>query len=54
MVPKTDSQNLFYGKTNDYDEIKNKLDRTSSLFSQANQEYKNGNVEVIIPCLPSK
>ena len=37
-----------------YDEIKNQLDRTSSLFSQVNQEYRNGNVEVIIPCPASK
>ena len=43
-IPKTDSEKLFYGKTPDYEEIKNKLDRTSSLYSQVNQEYKNGYV----------
>ena len=54
LKPKTDSDKLFYGKAEIYEEIKNKLDRTSSLYSQINPDYNNGNVEVIIPCPTSK
>ena len=45
---------LFYGKAQEYDSIKNKLDRTSSIFSGENKEYNNGNVQVFIPCPTSK
>ena len=54
LVPRNNNEKIFYGKTEDYEEIKNKLDRTSSLYSQANPNYNNGNVEVIIPCPTSK
>ena len=52
--PNTDYEKLFYGKSDNYDEIKNKLDRTNSIFSGGNKEYNNGNVQVFIPCPTSK
>ena len=54
LVPKTDTERLFYGKAQEYDSVKNKLDRTSSIFSGENKEYNNGNVQVFIPCPTSK
>ena len=52
--PKTDFEKLYYGKADNYDEIKKKLDRTNSIFSGGNKEYNNGNVQVFIPCPSSK
>ena len=55
IVPRTKSEEMFYGKDSTYDkDVKNRIDRTSSLIRNGVSEYKNGNVEVIIPCLPSK
>ncbi len=42
---------MFYGKDKEYDkDVKNKIDRTSSLIRNGVREYQNGNVEVIVPC----
>ena len=50
-MPKTQSQNKFYRKDDDYDkDIKNQINRVDSLFQQkVPLDYVNGNVEVIIP-----
>ena len=50
-MPKTSSLDIYYGKDKGYDsEVKDKIDRTSSLIRNGVTEYTNGNVEVIIPC----
>ena len=42
---------MFYGKNIDYDKnIKNKIDKSSSLVRRGVNDYTNGNVQVIIPC----
>ena len=42
---------MFYGKDSTYDkDVKNRIDRTSSLIRNGVTEYINGNVEVIVPC----
>ena len=54
MKPKSNTERLFYGKGDNYDTIKNKLDRTSSIFSGEYKDYKNGNVDVFIFAPTSK
>ena len=51
LLPKTKSQNKFYGKDSEYDdEIKGHINRVDSLYPQKGTiDYINGNVEVIIP-----
>ena len=42
---------MFYGKDIAYEkEVKNKIDRTSSLIRNGVREYSNGNVDIIVPC----
>ena len=50
-MPKTKSQNKFYGKDSEFDnDIKNQINRVDSLYQQKSPDsYFNGNVEVIIP-----
>ena len=49
-LPKDDNR-IYYGKGDEYDkDVKNKIDRTSSLIRNGVTEYTNGNVEVIVPC----
>lgn len=51
IIPRTKSEEMFYGKDKEYDkEVRNKIDRTSSLIRNGIREYHNGNVEVIVPC----
>ena len=50
-MPKTESEDKFYIKDPSFDKnIKNKINRTDSLIRQGENEYTNGNVQVIIPC----
>ena len=50
-LPRTKSEEIYYGKDSDYEkDVKNKIDRTSSLVRNGVSEYTNGNVEVILPC----
>ena len=50
-MPKTQSQNKFYRKDDDYDRnIKNQINRVDSFFHQkVPSDYDNGNVKVIFP-----
>ena len=49
-MPKDDNR-IYYGKGDEYDkDVKNKIDRTSSLIRNGITEYTNGNVEIIVPC----
>ena len=49
-MPKTASENIFYGKDNEYDKgIKDKIIRSDSLIQKGTTDYVNGNVQVIIP-----
>ena len=51
ILPRTKSEEIFYGKDSTYDkDVKNRIDRTSSLIRNGVSEYYNGNVEVIVPC----
>lgn len=51
-LPRTKSEEIYYGKDIEYDkEVKNKIDRTNSLIRNGVQEYTNGNILVIVPCL---
>ena len=51
ILPRTKSEEMFYGKDSTYDkDVKNRIDRTSSLIRNGVSEYTNGNVEVIVPC----
>ena len=53
-LPKNENQKIYYAKDGGYDkDVKNKIDRTSSLIRNGVKEYTNGNVEVIVPCLDS-
>ena len=53
-MPKNENQKIYYAKDGGYDkDVKNKIDRTSSLIRNGVKEYTNGNVEVIVPCLDS-
>ena len=51
LLPKTKSQNKFYGKDSEYDnEMRGHINRVDSLYPQKGTiDYINGNVEVIIP-----
>ena len=51
IIPRSQSESMFYGKDIAYEkEVKNKIDRTSSLIRNGVREYSNGNVDIIVPC----
>ena len=52
LKPQSQSEEIYYGKDSGYDkDVKNKIDRTSSLIRNGVREYSNGNVDVIVPCV---
>ena len=51
ISPRTPEDIMFYGKSNNYEnDIKKKIDKSSSLVRRGVNDYTNGNVQVIIPC----
>ena len=50
-VPRNQDETIYYGKDSNFDkDIHNKIHRTTSLVRNGEQGYRNGNVNVYIPC----
>ena len=50
-VPRNKDETIYYGKDSNFDkDIHRKIHRTTSLVRNGEQGYRNGNVNVYIPC----
>ena len=50
-MPRNKDETIYYGKDSNFDkDIHNKIHRTTSLVRNGEQGYRNGNVNVYIPC----
>ena len=50
-MPRNKDETIYYGKDSNFDkDIHRKIHRTTSLVRNGEQGYRNGNVNVYIPC----